>query len=364
MSNNGGSASTRPGNLSNALCIAAAVGVGALAAVRLFVRQQRRVDFHGKTVLITGGSRGLGLILARLFAREGAKVAICARDEAELSRARIDLLQNGVPEANVFAIQCDVQDTAQIAGTVDAVVRQFGPIDILVNNAGVIQVGPMETMTRADYEEALRVHFWAPYHFVHAVLPGMRARRAGRIANIASIGGLISPPHLLPYSTSKSALVGFSEGLRAELTKNGILVTTVCPGLMRTGSPTNAYFKGQHDREYTWFALSDSLPGASQSADHAAREIVDAVRHGDPFLVTSMAAKAGAFLHGVFPGLTDDLLALTDLMLPSMPPGGSTERHTGQESETALTRSPLTALTRQAERENNQRPAPTATALE
>jgi NAD(P)-dependent dehydrogenase (short-subunit alcohol dehydrogenase family) len=345
----------------NSWWLMAAAGAGALAAARSFIRQQRAMSFAGQTVLITGGSRGLGLLLARRFTAAGAKVALCARDSGELDRARVDLLERGALEENVFTYSCDVTDTSQVAEAVEAVIRRFGgPVDILVNNAGIIQVGPMEVMTQADYEEALRVHFWAPYHFIHAVLPGMKAKGTGRIVNVSSVGGLVSFPHLLPYTTSKAALVGFSEGLRAELRKEKIWVTTVCPGLIRTGSPMNAYFRGQHEKEHAWFKLADSLPGASMSADKAADQIVDAVRHGDPFVVTSFAAQAGALVHGVFPGLTDDLLGVVDGLLPAPPEKGESERRTGKESDGGFIPSLLTALTDKAARDNNEERVGTA----
>lgn len=337
------------------LVLAAGIGLGIAAFVGLALRQKRKTDFLGKTVLITGGSRGLGLLLARRFAAAGAQVAICARDQDTLDRAKQDLMERGAAPDQVFTYSCDVTDAVQIAPTVRAVEQHFGKsLDILVNNAGTIQVGPMETMTQADYEEAFATHFWAPYHFVEAVLPKMRTQGSGQIVNISSIGGIVSVPHLLPYSASKSALVAYSEGLRAELLKDNIHVTTVCPGLIRTGSPRNAYFKGQNEKEYAWFALSDSLPGSSMSADAAADEILNAVRHGDAFLVTSWSAQAAALLHGIFPGVTADLMGVANQLLPSSDGGIGRARKTGHESETPLTRSPLTALTQKAETDNNQ----------
>lgn len=243
--------------LNNNALILAAVVVGVLFAIRAVLQLWRQYDLSGKTVLITGGSRGLGLVMARELLREGARLAICARDEAELERARTDLVRRG---ADVLALPCDVTNQEQVNEMVRVVRDRFGQIDVLINNAGAIAVGPMEVMTLEDYEAAMKIHFWAPLYTTLAVLPEMRQRHEGRIVNISSIGGKISTPHLLPYSASKFALTGFSEGLRAELASYGIVVTTICPGLMRTGSPYNAIFKGQHRAEYTWFSLSDSLP--------------------------------------------------------------------------------------------------------
>jgi short-subunit dehydrogenase len=281
----------------------------------------------------------------------GARVAICARDSEELSLALDDLRRCTGCEA--LAIPCDVTDREEAEAMVKSVEERLGPIDILINNAGMIAVGPMESMTEGDYAEALALHFWAPFNTIHAVLPSMKARRFGRIVNVASIGGKVAIPHLLPYSTSKHALVGFSQGLRAELVKDGIHVTTVCPGTVRTGSPRNALFKGQNEKEYAWFKLSDSLPGISQSAESCAAEIIGAVLHGDADLVTSLPAKLMAMVNGVLPGFVADAMGVVNGTLPE-PGGVGTGERFGYESETELSNSRLTVLTRRAEEDNNQ----------
>jgi len=330
--------------------IAAASFVGLAYGVRTAVRLGRHMSFAGKTVLITGGSRGLGLVMARKFAQERANVAICARHDEELTRARDELRSYGI---DVLGVQCDVCSRQQVTGMIDGLTRHFGSIDVLINNAGTISVGPMEEMTLEDYEEAMRTHFWAPLYTSLAVLPQMKARQSGRIVNVSSIGGKISVPHLLPYSASKFALVGFSEGLRAELIKDNVYVTTVCPGLMRTGSPRNAFFKGRHREEYSWFMISDSLPPASVSADTAATRIIRACRYGQAETMVSFPSWMATRFHGMFPGLTSELNAYINSMLPE--PGGiGTDRAFGRQSETHLTRSNLTALTREAEIANNE----------
>jgi len=334
------------------LMVLAAAGVGGLTAMRFVMQRWRAYDLRGKTVLITGGSRGLGLVMAREFARSGARLALCARRDEELRRARASLESDG---AEVMTASCDMGNPEQVEAMVAAVIERYGRIDVLVNNAGIIQVGPMETMTLGDYEEAMRVHFWGPLYATLAVLPGMRERREGRIVNISSIGGKISVPHLLPYSASKFALTGFSEGLRAEAAKDGIAVTTVCPGLMRTGSPPNATFKGRHRAEYAWFSISDSLPFITISAESAARQIVSACKRGDAELVLTFPAEAAAAFHGLFPGLTADLLGWVNAMLPR--PGGIGEDGApGRESASSLSPSWLTGLTDKAARHNNEIP--------
>ncbi len=331
----------------------AGLGAGAFLAARALWRSRNAYDFRGKTVLITGGSRGLGLVLAREFAREGAYLAICARDEDELHRAADDLITRG---ARALTLTCDVTDREQVERLVRTVSSHYGRIDVLVNVAGVIAVGPMETMTLADYEEAMRVNYWGPLYTTLAVLPQMRQRREGRIVNISSIGGKIAVPHLLPYDASKFALTGLSEGMRSELAKDGVVVTTICPGLMRTGSPPNADFKGQNEKEYAWFAISDALPVFSIGAERAARAIVNACRYGDAEATLGLLAQVASRVHGLFPGLTADVLGLVNRLLPG--PGGiGTDKAKGLDSASRLAPSALTAPSDRASLRNNEIPA-------
>ena len=283
---------------------------------RALGRWLTRFDLRNRTVLITGGTRGLGLELARQAGLAGARVAICGRDSDTLARARESLSQDG--RGRHWRLTCDVSRSPAGGGADSApCTASFGPIDVLINNAGMVDVGPVGVMTAADFERDMATNFWGPLNVILAVLPHMRPRGEGRIVNIASIGGKVSVPHLLPYSSSKFALVGLSEGLRAELRASGILVTTVCPGLMRTGSPRHATFKGRHDAEYTWFSLADNLPLLSMDVERAARRILNAVRHGNSHVVLSLPAKVADKVHGLFPGLTSDALGLANRLLPA-----------------------------------------------
>jgi NAD(P)-dependent dehydrogenase (short-subunit alcohol dehydrogenase family) len=327
-----------------------ALTVAGLLAARALVRARRVYDLRGKVVLITGGGRGLGLTLAREFARQGARVVICARDPDELERARQDLERRG---AEVLAIPCDVTEQTQVHAMARIVEERWGRVDVLVNNAGVIEVGPIDTITREDYEEAMRAHFWGPLNTIEAFVPMMRARREGRVVNISSVGGKISVPHLLPYCASKFALTGLSEGLRAELAQDNVLVTTVCPGLMRTGSPRNAYFKGQHRAEYAWFSISDSMPLLSTSAEHAARSIVEGCRNGEPEVVFPLLTQVAVKLHGLFPGATAEVLSLVNRALPKAD-GVGTKKVRGAESESKVSPSPLTVLGDRAAESHNE----------
>jgi len=199
----------------NGLVIGGIAGVGLLAAYAR-LRARRQYSFEGKVVLIAGGSRGLGLVLARNFAARGARIAICARDADELERARRDLEERG---ADVFAGVCDIRQQADVEAFIGEVRNKLGEVDVLVNCAGVIQVGPLETQTQQDFENLMDVHFWGPYYAMQAVIPAMRERGSGRIVNISSIGGKIAVPHLASYCASKFALAGFSAFMVLTLTR-------------------------------------------------------------------------------------------------------------------------------------------------
>ncbi len=329
-----------------------AVGVAAVAAAQAW-RRRTAYDFAGKSVVITGGSRGLGLVLARELAEEGARLTLVARTQADLDLAAEDI-RTRQPFAEVLTVAGDLRQRHDAERAIAQAIDRFGRIDVLINNAGIIQVGPIDHMKPSDYENAMDTHFWGPLYTILAALPHMRRQGAGRIVNISSIGGRIAVPHLVPYSASKFALAGLSEGLRAELDQENIVVTTVCPGLMRTGSPINAMFKGQRPQEYAWFAIADSLPLASIDAGRAARQIVDACRHGDAELVITMQAKLAILARTMVPELFADVMALMNRLLPGPSgPDGDRERP-GRESESAWAPSALTATTYKAAEENNE----------
>ncbi len=326
-------------------------GVGLVALCGMAVwRHLNRYHFAGRVVLITGGSRGLGLVMARQLAAQGARVCICARDGDELDRAQRDLNEMGF---EALTCTCDISDERDVREMIRWIEDRWGPVEVLFNNAGVIRVGPIEAMTADDYEYMLDVHLRGPLNTINAVIPGMRQRGGGRIVNVSSIGGLMPIPHLTPYCASKHALVGLSQGLRLELKKYGIVVTTACPGLTRTGSQVQAEFKGQHQREYAWFSIGASMPLASESAERAAAQIINACRYGKARVTLTFQAKAAALANAVAPGPTSWLLELVNRALPG--DGGIHDQVAkGLESQSAWSPSLLTVLGDRAARRNNE----------
>ncbi len=330
--------------------LALAIGLGA-AAFALAAAARRRFSFTGRTVLVAGGSRGLGLVLARQLAASGARVAICARHSDELERAADDIARHG--HGSVADFVCDLTDERQVDEMIDQIRALWGPVEALFNVAGMIQVGPFQTMTVQDVRSSLDIHIMAPLYTMRAVIPDMIARGEGRIVNISSIGGRVPVPHLAPYCAGKFGLTGLSRAIQIELASTGVRITTVCPGLMRTGSPPRALFKGKHRAEYAWFSIGDSLPLVTLSAEDAANRILAAAARGTPQVTLGVPAKAAALMDALAPTLTSAALAAVNRLLPGY---GGIGQHAleGQFSTSDWSPSLLTALSDSASLRNNE----------
>ena len=287
-----------------------------------------RSFYKDRIALISGGSRGLGLEIARHICARGGKVALLARDAKELGRAKSDLEHFGT---EVLTVQCDLLETAQIQSAVQQTLELFRKIDILINNAGIIEVGPLGHMQFKDFDRAMRLHFWAPFVLQFLIVPRMRAQGGGHIVNISSIGGRVAVPHMVPYSASKFALTGFSDAIRSDLARDNIYVTTVTPGMMRTGSHVHAMFKGDHAAEYRWFDWSRKLPFGSISAERAARKIVNACTRGKPILIMPFTARLIIAANALFPNLMARMMKIFSRSLPAEVNQSGNEARSGAE---------------------------------
>jgi short-subunit dehydrogenase len=291
----------------------AALALG-LAIGRQALRAGARYSFRNRTVVITGGSRGLGLELARQLADEGARLWLVARSPQALQEAAEELRTRG---GFVETVAADIRHEDDIDRVVERVLRAGDVVDVLINNAGVIEVGPFEHAQIEDFEDSLATHFWAPLHLIRKLLPHLRREGEGRIVNISSIGGRVAVPHLSAYAAGKFALTGLSETLRAELVKSGIYVTTVTPGLMRTGSYVNVRLRGQHADEFRWFAAMAATPLTSMSTRRAASQILDAVRHKRALVAPGWQSRVAQVAAAVAPNTTSGIEAMVDRVLPA-----------------------------------------------
>lgn len=334
------------------------LGIGILATL---VAQEDKM-LRRQSVVITGGSRGLGLSLAKELVQEGALVTLLARDGEELQRARQILLKER-PDAQVLLVPCDLTKAEDIKKAFEQVVGTWGKIDVLINNAGSMLVGPFDSQTKEDFEKLMELHLYSVMTAVQMALPYFRRRFQGHIVNICSLGGRLAIPHMLSYTASKFALAGYSQGLHTELAKEGLQVTTVFPTLVNTGSPLNASFKGDSEKEFRWFASMDAMPGIAMPADLVARRILKAVREGRSEV---MIGRWGRYAWGAsmfFPEIAAAKWAFVNRFF--LPKGKSTQARKGSESkklfESSLGRGFLRDQAREAEQRFNQQ-APTASA--
>jgi NAD(P)-dependent dehydrogenase (short-subunit alcohol dehydrogenase family) len=316
-------------------------------AVAMLARAPR-YNFRDKVVLITGGSRGLGLVLARQLADRGAAIGLLARDPGELARARETIWA----PSEVQLLAADVTSRSQVEQAVSNLVKRFGRIDVVINNAGQILSAPFDDTTDADFKGLLDVHVWGTLNVTRAALPHLARHGDGRVINICSIGSRIPVPHLSAYCTSKFAQAGLSAVMAEELREKGIRVTTIMPGLMRTGSHVHAWFKGDPSTEFAMFSLVGGLPGTSMGADRAARQILDAAARGQSEAIIPFTVRQVARATALFPNLAIAALRTVTRLLP---PPGSQFAVQGQRMTLNPAIRAVVALNERAADRNNER---------
>ena len=186
---------------------------------------------RGKIALVTGAASGIGRALALRLAREGAQLFLLDVDDRGLAEVVSAARQYDV---EVKGARCDVTQPEQVDRCVDRLLSSWGHVDILVNNAGITYYGHSHHMSAEHWEQLLAVNLHGPIQFTRRLLPALLSRPEGHILNVASVCGLVGMGRVAAYTTSKFALVGLSESLRAEYGRRGLGVTALCPGLVDT----------------------------------------------------------------------------------------------------------------------------------
>lgn len=252
------------------------------------------------TVLITGASQGIGRAIATQFARHDFNVVLAARHRDALDRAAAELQ---AAHHTAMAIPTDVRDANQVNTLVQKTLDQFGSLDVLVNNAGIYISGPVRQFTLEDWHQAIDTNLWGYIHTIQAVLPHFEARRAGTIVNIGSISGKVPMPYLVPYTTSKFAITGLTQSLRAELKHKGIHVCGIYPNLIKSNFLERAIFRGndaedvQERQQQVHTVMQMPL---IEKPEKVAVAVWDAVNHQREEVAVG-SAKLPASLYRVFP---------------------------------------------------------------
>lgn len=320
--------------------------------VGILLLRKKRLQFKGKSIVITGGSRGLGLALAQCLLEEGASVTLLARDPEELRKARNKLYMF---TKQIFDVTCDITHQQQLEFALAEARAKFGKIDILINNAGSLTAGPLNSLTDNDFQNQMNVHYFSAINAIRAIRPYFHQQGGGIVVNISSIGGLLPLPYLSAHCGSKFALGGASESLAIELRKEGIQLTTIYPGFMRTGSTKNAQFKNQNNSLQKWVRALDNLPVLSISPRHAAKKILSAVALGKSHLVLTAPAKLGVWFHMLFPETYSWTIAAVDNMILQEKKNRPLSQLIGDPSKhRRLWFSPVQWAQERAEEENNQ----------
>ncbi|HEY7680341.1 MAG TPA: SDR family oxidoreductase [Terriglobia bacterium] len=250
---------------------------------------------------MTGAASGIGRAIALRLAREGVHLFLVDVDDAGLLAVVEEARRSGV---EVIGRRCDVGRAEEIAATVAVILERWGGVDILVNNAGITYYGRTDAMSAEHWDRLLRVNLHSHIQFTRELLPSLLARREAHVLNVCSMFGLVGMPKLAAYSTTKFALVGFSDALRAEYGRDGLGVTALCPGFVTTNLFTSAPL-GEKSKEH-------KVPPRilCTTPEKVARAAVRAIRRDRRLVIVAPVAWLLVGAKRLVPGLMDFVLHL------------------------------------------------------
>ncbi|MDF5725612.1 MAG: SDR family NAD(P)-dependent oxidoreductase [Rhizonema sp. PD37] len=199
------------------------------------------------TILITGGSHGIGKATALLFARKGYDLVLAARHIESLESVAQEVQSLG--HIAPLIVKCDLRDPLQVDTLVQKALDHHGHIDVLVNNAGIFAEGPVEQFSLSDWHQVIDLNLWGYIYTINALLPHFLQRKTGTIVNISSIGGKVPTPYLVPYCTSKFAITGLTEAMHTELKPKGVHVCGIYPNVIKSNFLERAIFRGKNEQD-------------------------------------------------------------------------------------------------------------------
>src|SRR3954470_6914358 len=253
-------------------------------------------EIRGKTVLITGAASGIGRAIALRLADEGATLFLVDIDEKGLAETAAESQARGV---EVITRRCNVAEPREVSAAVAEALSRWNGVDILVNNAGITYYGKTERMAADHWDKLLRINLLSHVQFTRELLPSLLAREEAHVVNVCSVLGLVGMPKVTAYCTSKFGMVGFSESLRNEFGKQGLGVTALCPGFVRTNLFTNAPLEKDTEEHKSPPRFVTTTP------ERVARAAVKAIRRNRRFIVMEPMARGMYFVKRFAPWLMD-----------------------------------------------------------
>ncbi|XP_078718707.1 dehydrogenase/reductase SDR family member 7B [Lampetra fluviatilis] len=281
-------------------------GLGLLLLYRLLRRLQRRTrSLHGKVVVVTGASSGLGLACARAFHAEGARLVLCGRDLQRLESLRDELSERGPEDRAPRVVPFDLGSPGEVARAAERVVAAHGRVDVLVSGAGISYRGEAALTAMDVHRQLMEVNYFGAVALLTALLPSMLKQGEGHIVAISSVQGRIAIPFRSAYAASKHATQAYFDSLRAEVADSGLKVTVVSPGYIRTNLSLNAL-----TADGTPYHAMDANTAGGRSPDSVAQDVVGAVLDGRAEVVSAgLAPTAAVYLRTLLPSLYFILMA-------------------------------------------------------